>query len=114
VLHVLRHRAGDQQQVGVARAGDELDAVALEVGVGIVQRVDLQLAAVAGAGVDRADGQRAAEDAQDLVAHPAHFARHLARGRSAAVSACGGSLTMPVRRMRRSMGITGRLRCRTG
>jgi hypothetical protein len=59
--------SGDQQHVGVARAGDELDAVAFEVVVGIVERVDLQLAAVAGAGIDLADGQRAAEDAQDLV-----------------------------------------------
>ena len=67
VLHVLRHRAGDQQHVGMARAGDELDAAPFEVVVGIVEGVDFQLAAVARTGIDLADGQRAAEDAQDLV-----------------------------------------------
>ena len=50
----------------MARAGDELDAQAFEVVVGIVEGVDLELAAVARAGVDLADRQRAAERAQDL------------------------------------------------
>ena len=58
VLHVLRHRAGDQQHVGVARADDELDAAAFEVVVGIVQRMDFQLAGVAGAGGKRKRGKR--------------------------------------------------------
>ena len=55
VLHVARHRPGDQQHVGVARAGDEPDAQPLEVVVRVVERVDLELAAVARAGVDLAD-----------------------------------------------------------
>ena len=57
--HVLRHRAGHQQQVGVARARDEPDAESLDVVVRIAERVDLELAAVARAGVDLADRQRA-------------------------------------------------------
>ena len=61
-----RHRAGDEQQVGVARAGDELDAQAFDVVVGVVERVDLQLAAVARAGVDLPDRQRLAEDREQL------------------------------------------------
>ena len=66
--HVLRHRAGDQQHVGVARAGDEPDAQALDVVVRVAERVDLQLAAVARARVDLPDGQRAPQDAQDAPA----------------------------------------------
>ena len=46
---------GDQQHVGVARRGDEAQAEALQIVEGIGERVDLQLAAVAGAGVDLAD-----------------------------------------------------------
>jgi hypothetical protein len=51
----------------VARAGDELDAQAFEVVVGIVQGVDFQLAAVAGTGIDLANGQRLAENGQQFV-----------------------------------------------
>ena len=61
LAHVLGHRPGDQQHVGMARRGDEAQAEALEVVEGVVERVDLQLAAVAGAGVDLADRERAAE-----------------------------------------------------
>ena len=53
--HVLRDRAGHQQQVGVARARDELDAETFDVVVRIAEGVDLELAAVARAGVDLAD-----------------------------------------------------------
>ncbi len=61
LAHVLGHRPGDQQHVGVARRGDEAQAEALEVVEGVVERVDLQLAAVAGAGIDLADREAAAE-----------------------------------------------------
>jgi hypothetical protein len=77
----------------VARAGDELDAQALDVVVGVVERVDLQLAAVAGAGVDLADRQRLAEDAQQFA-----WMRSIALARPGVVARGGGSLTMPVRR----------------
>ena len=42
-------------------ARDEADAEPLDVVERIVERVDLELAAVAGAGVDVADAERAAE-----------------------------------------------------
>ena len=47
----------------MARRGDEAQAEALQVVERIVERVDLQLAAVAGAGIDLADRQAAAEPA---------------------------------------------------
>ena len=55
LAHVLRHRAGDQQHIGMARRGDEAETEALEIVVGVVEGMDLQLAAIAGAGVDLAD-----------------------------------------------------------
>ena len=39
----------------MARRGDETQAEPFEIVEGIVERVDLQLAAIAGAGIDRAD-----------------------------------------------------------
>src|SRR5262249_35785307 len=68
--HVLGYRAGDEQHVGVARARDEADAESLDVVVRIAERVDLELAAVARAGVDLADRQRAAERSQNLFLQP--------------------------------------------
>ena len=47
----------------MARRGDEAQAEALQVVERIVQRMDFQLAAVAGAGIDLADRQAAAEPA---------------------------------------------------
>jgi hypothetical protein len=52
----------------MARAGDEADAQAFDVVVGVVERVDLELAAVAGPGVDLADRQRLPEDREQVVA----------------------------------------------
>src|SRR5713101_626272 len=43
-LHVARYRAGHQEHVRVPRARDELDAETLEIVVGAVHRVDLELA----------------------------------------------------------------------
>ena len=71
-LHVARDRAGHEQHVGMARAGDELDAQPFQVVVGIVQGVDLQLAAVARAGVHLADGQRLAQDVEDVLVDALH------------------------------------------
>ena len=61
LAHVLGDRAGHQQHVGMARRGDEAQAEALEIVEGVVERVDLELAAVAGAGIDLADREAAAE-----------------------------------------------------
>src|SRR6476659_4018446 len=61
LAHVFRHRPRDQQHIGMARGRDEADAKTLDVVIGIVQRVYLQLAAVAGASVDFADREAPAE-----------------------------------------------------
>ncbi len=82
--HVVGHRPGHQQHVGVARRGRELDAEALDVIDRVVERVDLQLAAVAGAGIDLADGDRAAEQPACPHLQRARRARPGSRPRSAA------------------------------
>jgi hypothetical protein len=68
-VHVLGHGTGDQQHVGVARRGDEADAEPLEVVEDVAQRVDLQLTAVAGTGVDLADRKRAAKPPAGGMVH---------------------------------------------
>jgi len=67
LFHVDGDGAGDEEHVRVAWAGDELDARAFEIVVGVVEGVDLQLTAVAGAGVAVADGERAAEDGPETL-----------------------------------------------
>ena len=84
LAHVLGDRAGHQQHVGVARRGDEAQAEALEVVEGVVERVDLQLAAVAGAGIDLADRQAAAEPAARGAVDALPRARRAPRRRRAA------------------------------
>jgi hypothetical protein len=61
LAHVLRDRPGDHQHVGVPERGDEAQAEAFQIVEGIVERMDFQLATVAGAGVHLADRQAAAE-----------------------------------------------------
>jgi len=61
LAHVLGHRAGDEEDVGVAGRGDEAEAEAFEVVEGVVEGVDFELAAIARAGVDLADGKAVAE-----------------------------------------------------
>ena len=51
--------AGDEQYVGVAGGGDDAESVALEVVVGACGEGEFVFAAVAGAGVDVADGEAA-------------------------------------------------------
>ena len=63
-LHVLRDRSGDQQQIRVTRARHESDAELFDVVERIIERVNLQLAAVAGSGIDGPDAKRAAEHLQ--------------------------------------------------
>ena len=64
-LHVPRDRSRDQQGVGVAWRGDEVDAEAFHIVVGVVEGMDLQFAGVAGAGIHLADGETAAEAGSD-------------------------------------------------
>src|SRR5207245_4658063 len=68
LAHVERHRAGDEQQVRVAGRGDEADAEALDVVEGVVERVDLELAGVAGSRIDLADRETAPEAPRDGAA----------------------------------------------
>src|SRR5262249_54736153 len=66
--HVTCHRTGDQGAVGVARGGHEVHAESLEIIVGTREATDLELAAVARAGVDLTNGERAAEARANRVA----------------------------------------------
>jgi hypothetical protein len=75
----------------VARAGDELDAQAFDVVVGVVQGVDFQLAAVARTGIDLANGQRLAENGEQFVLNRSPSTRR------ASLHSGGGSLRMPWR-----------------
>src|SRR5665213_615638 len=59
--HVLGDRAAHRQHVGVARRCDEAQTEAFEIVESITQRVQFELAAVAGASVDVANRKRAAE-----------------------------------------------------
>jgi hypothetical protein len=82
----------------MARAGHEADAQAFDVVVGVVERVDFQLAAIARAGVHLADGQRLAQDVQQFVLDAAHLGQH------GVVLTCGaGSVAMPTRAIWRRM-----------
>lgn len=82
--HVAGERAGDQQHVGVAGRGDEAQPEALQDVDHAGQGVDLQLAAVAGAGVHLPDRQAAAEPPLRRGVEPLdkglyHLLRHLRR-----------------------------------
>jgi hypothetical protein len=64
---VSRDRARDEQQVRVPGTRDETNAQPLDVVEGIVERMKLELAAVAGAGVDMTYAQRAPDDRHDAL-----------------------------------------------
>src|SRR4029077_7431143 len=64
-LHVLRDRAGNEQHVRMARARDEADAKALEVVERIVERMNLELTAIAGARVHLADAESPAQHGEE-------------------------------------------------
>ncbi len=69
-FHIARDRTGDQQHVGMARRGDEVNAEALDVVDRVVQRNDLLLTSVAGARVHLANRQRPAEQALNRLGNP--------------------------------------------
>ena len=62
LFHIHGYGTRDQQQVGMSRACDEFDPDAFEVVVGIVERLNLQFASIAGAGIDVANTEGAAQD----------------------------------------------------
>lgn len=61
VAHVLRHRTGHHQHISMARRRNEPETEALDIVVGVVQRVDFELASIAGSSVDFAYGETSAE-----------------------------------------------------
>ena len=76
------------------RARDEADAEPLEVVVGIAERVDLELAAVARAGIDMADRERAVKVLQHSCFEPLrrHAQRIVGRRRRLGLDADDGDL----------------------
>src|SRR6516165_9011651 len=72
-LERLAHVAGDgprdEQHIRMARRGDEAKPETLEIIEGVVERVDFELAPVAGACVDLADRKAAAETAACRLAY---------------------------------------------
>src|SRR5215468_1990630 len=75
-LHVAGDRAGDEQQVGVARRGHEVDAEALAVVHRAHEAGDLDLAAVARSRVDLSHGEGAAEEPPRPGVDPAQQVDH--------------------------------------
>ena len=88
----------------MARRGDEAQAEALEIVEGIVERMDFQLAAVAGAGIDLADREAAAEPAPRGAIDAAGELgqRRIVRARAAPRSA-GGACRLSNRILRMAM-----------
>jgi hypothetical protein len=64
-LHVTGDRPGDEQQVGKPRRGGKMDAEALAVVERIVDRMNLELAPVARAGIDLTDRKASPEASLD-------------------------------------------------
>src|SRR3954453_10241439 len=50
--HIPGHGAGHHQHIGMTWRSDEAKAEALDVVIGVIERVDLKLASIAGSGVD--------------------------------------------------------------
>ena len=76
----------------MARRGDEAQAEALEIVEGVVERVDFQFAAVAGAGVDLADREAAAEPApRGAIDAGGQAQRARRRRRAGGASVSGGA-----------------------
>ena len=61
IAHVLRYRSGYHQHIGMTRRRNEPETEALDVVVGIVQRMNFKFASIAGSGVDLAYGEAASE-----------------------------------------------------
>ena len=75
---------GHEQQIGVPRTRDEPDAEPFDVVERVVERMDLELAAVARAGVDVANAQRAAQRRRESA--PADARARAARRRPPAAA----------------------------
>ena len=61
--HVFRNRPRDEQDVRVPRGRDNSDPDAFEIVEGVVQRVNFELAAIAGPGIDLTNSETATQSA---------------------------------------------------
>jgi hypothetical protein len=61
-FHIQRHRAGDDDHVGMFGGGDKANAKTLDVIVRIGEIIQLYFGGIVTAGINFADGQAAAED----------------------------------------------------
>ena len=66
-FHVHRYRAGYEQQIRMPRACDEFNANSLDIVIRIIERLNLQLAPIARAGIDVADAERTAQDPSQIL-----------------------------------------------
>src|SRR5581483_2556298 len=55
--HIGGDGTGDEQHIGMTRGRDKAEPEALEIVDGVVERMDLELAAIARAGIDFANGK---------------------------------------------------------
>jgi len=58
LAHILGYGAGYHQHIGMAWRSNKAQAKALEIVKRIIERMDFQLATIAGTGIDLANGQR--------------------------------------------------------
>ena len=66
LAHVLRHRAGHEQHVGMARRGDEAQSEAFEIVIRIAQGIELKFAGIARTRIDEPERQAAAQPTASL------------------------------------------------
>src|SRR5579862_8175764 len=66
-FHVHRYRAGHKKQISVSRTCHKLYANSFDVVIRVVERLYLEFAAVAGAGVDVADAESTAQDLSEVL-----------------------------------------------
>jgi hypothetical protein len=59
--HILGHWPGHHQHIGMARRGNEPEAKAFDIVVGVVKRVDLKFASITGSSIDFAYGKATSE-----------------------------------------------------
>lgn len=69
-LHIPRDRPGNQQEVRKSRRGSEMDTKPLAVVKRVVDGMDLQLAAIAGACIDLPDGKASLKASFDSFLKP--------------------------------------------
>ena len=79
--------------------GDEVQAEALKIVEGVVERMDLELAAVAGAGIDLADRQAAAEPPPRRMIDARRQLRQCRVVGAAAAASVSGGRIMPSNRV---------------